>query len=456
MSSVNARNISLEEKREIARKILENRKVKSQAKADDKHLNYQDCSYDMFISNLGPELTEIKHFNEWIESATRDGIYSFESPRLGAQKTEIEIQRETGERMRLLNFSSYNYLGFGYHPDVIAAAKDALDTYGLGAASSPVISGTCGIHKKLEEDLTHFFGLEDRSVSLFSSGYGANVGVIQAYMKPGNHIVMDQSVHISILEGAKISGANCSYFRHNDVEHLDQVLKEVSQGKTRVLVCAESVYSADGDYGDLSDIVRVAKNYQASILVDEAHSALIAGENGRGVSEEQGVLEDIDLYIITFSKAFSGVGGALLAKKEVVRYVNWYAKCRMFSCALDPAVTGGMIKVLELASGPEGEKRRRLLRENAAYFRKKLAGKVNIGNSKSWIVPVIFGSEWNILKLNDFLQREGFDGSIMQFPSVPKNEARIRICITSEHTRYQLDRGVDIILKAAKEFGFLL
>ncbi|GAB63505.1 MAG: aminotransferase class I/II-fold pyridoxal phosphate-dependent enzyme [Candidatus Jettenia sp.] len=456
MSSVNAKSISSEEKRELTRKILENRKVKFQAESDDKSQNYQNYTYDMFIGNPGSELTEIKHFNEWVESATRDGLYTFESPRLGAQKTEIEIQRETGDRMRLLNFSSYNYLGFGYHPDVIAAAKDALDTYGLGAASSPVISGTYGIHKKLEEDLTHFFGLDDRSISLFPSGYSANVGVIQAYMKPGNHIVMDQSVHTSILEGAKISGANCSYFRHNDIEHLEQVLQEVSHGKSRVLVCVESLYGADGDYGDLSDIVRVVKNYQASILVDEAHSTLIAGENGRGVSEESGVLEDIDLYVITFSKAFSGVGGALLAKKEVVRYVNWYAKCRMFSCALDPAVTGGMIKVLELASGPEGEKRRRLLRENAAYFRKKLAGKVDMRNSKSWIVPVIFGSERNTLKLNDFLQREGFDGSILQFPSVPKNEARIRIFITSEHTRYQLDRGIDIILKAAEKFKFLL
>ena len=191
-------------------------------------------------------------------------------------------------------------------------------------------------------------------------------------------------------------------------------------------------------------------------MVDEAHSALIAGENGRGVCEMQGVLEDVDLYVMTFSKAFGGVGGAVYAKKNIVNYINWYAKCRMFSCALDPAVTGGMVKVIELAGTPLGYERRARLHGNAAYFRNLLKGKVNLGVSDAWVVIVNFGSEKKTLALNDYLQKTGLDTSIIQSPAVPKNDARIRMFITSEHTQEQLAKAAEIILSAADKFDFLL
>lgn len=170
----------------------------------------------------------------------------------------------------------------------------------------------------------------------------------------------------------------------------------------------------------------------------------------------QGVLEDVDLYVMTFSKAFGGIGGALLARKSVCKYINWYSKCRMFSCALDPAVTGGMAKVVELAMSGEGKIRRERLVENASYFRSQLEGKVDLGKSESWVITVLFGNDKKTLELNNYLQRKGMDTSIMQFPAVPKNEARIRMFVTSEHTRAQIDRAVTILLKAAENFDFLL
>lgn len=416
---------------------------------------YKKYTYDMFMFNMTRDLDEIEHFEDWVKTLESNGEYAFESPRQGAQKTTIDIVRENNQTLSLLNFSSYNYFGFGYHPDVIKAAKNALDKYGLGASSSPVISGTYGIHKELENALIDYFGLPDRGISLFSSGYGVNTGTIQAFMKKGGRVVIDKSAHMSILEGAQLCGAEISYFNHNDVDELEALLKEYCDDWTRVLVCMEGVYSADGDYGNLREIVKLAKKYGAYTLVDEAHSVLVAGENGRGVSEEHGVLDEVDLYVMTFSKAFGGVGGALLAKKEIVRYVNWYARCRMFSCALDPAVTGGLVKVVELAKGHEGKLRRQRIKANTKYFIKILSEKIDCGNTASWIIPVMYRTENNTIDLNNYLQHQGLDSSIVQFPAVPKNEARLRLFVTSEHTKQQLDEAASIIFDAASKFGFL-
>jgi 7-keto-8-aminopelargonate synthetase-like enzyme len=453
--------LSFEAKRALAKELIKRRRSAENMRATEdlgydpaKLPAYTAMTFDMAMHSVSAEHAESRHFGRWLQEISSDDRYSFEAPRQGAQRTEVEIRRDTGELIHALNFGSYNYLGYGYHPEVIEAAKRALDQYGLGAASSPILSGTLQLHKDLEDALLDFFGLDDRGVSLFSSGYGVNTGVIPAFVKQGHHIVLDRSIHMSIQEGAQLSNARIWYFRHNDVGNLEQVLKQLSGEQTRVLVCAEGVYSADGDYGKIAAIVETAKRYGAKVLVDEAHSILVAGPNGRGVAAEQGVFSEVDLIVITFSKAFGGVGGCLIAPKEIARYVNWYARCRMFSCALDPAVTGGILKSLQLGSGADGESKRRRLGENAAYLRERLSGKVDIGRSESWIVPVMYGPGERTFHVNDYLQRRGLDASIMQFPAVPKNESRVRMFVSSEHTRDQIDQAATIICDAAAHFGF--
>ncbi len=414
----------------------------------------QSYTYDMFLYSMGEGLDEMEEFQEWLSYLQDEKIYGFEASRQGPQSSKIQISRADGEKLEVLNFAHYNYLGLGHHSEVIKAAQDAVEKYGLGAASAPPMSGTNSIHKILEEALISFYGLQNYGVSLFTSGFGANVGTIQAFVQPGHHVVMDEYAHMSILEGAKASGANLHYFRHNDMESLAQILEKICQNRNRVLVCVEGVYSTNGNYGRIKETVELAKKFGAFTLVDEAHSSLLAGDKGRGVAEMQGVLEQVDLHILTLSKSFSGVGGALIANEKITRYVNWYAKCRLFSCSLDPGVTGGMIKVLELARGSEGDKRRKKIVENASYFRSLLKGKVDIGSSETWIVPVIFGPEKLTLGLYDFVQRKGLDVSVMQFPAVPKNEARMRIFITSEHSREQIDQAAQIVLETANHFNF--
>lgn len=451
--------LSLEEKRELARRLLQDKRAKtadSRSELATDPPEYTTQTYDMFLQSTSPEPAEMERFSNWVRAASADDAYTFEAARLGHQGPEVTLRRESGRQLPCVNLSSYHYLGLGYHPDVITAAKAALDRYGLGAGSSPVISGTFDLHKALEAKLVAFFGLPDRAISLFSSGYAVNTGAISAFLKPGQYAILDRSVHMSILEGAQLSRATIRYFRHNDPGSLERILQGLAPKNTRMLVCLEGVYSADGDKGKLAELVAVAKRYGAFVLVDEAHSVLVAGENGRGVAEEQDVLEDVDLYVMTFSKALGGVGGALLAKKEVAQYVNWYAKCRLFSCALDPAVAGGVLEALEIAMGPEGARRRARLQHNARLFRGLLKNHVQLVSDESWIVPVLFGPEKLTLPINDYLQRHGLDGSVMQFPAVAKDEARIRLFVTSEHTEPQLRRAANVIISAAEHFGFRL
>ena len=414
---------------------------------------YLDYSYDMFLSSIDGEQSEAIRFSDWIDKVEADGRYPFEAARLGAQRPATRVRRTDGTEVDLLNFSSYNYLGYGVHPEVIDAAKKALDQYGLGACSSPVQAGTLDLHTQLERNLLDFVGLPGRGVSLFSSGYAVNTGTISAVMKRRHHIVLDKSVHMSILEGAQLSRAKIHYFEHNDADSLRSILEELAPSGRRILVCTEGVFSADGDFGALDKIVPLAKEYGAQVLVDEAHSFGVAGPNGRGVAEAHGVLDQIDYLVITFSKALGGVGGALITTHELARYVNWYARCRMFSCAMDPAVTAGVARAVELLGSSDGDERRKRVLSNAALLRESLTS-VDIGPSSSWIVPVIYGPEDRTILLADYLMRRGHEGSVMEFPAVPVGQARIRLFVTSEHTPSQIQRCATAMHDAAEHFGF--
>lgn len=452
--------LSVEDKRALLRRRLAERQRPAASSADSSPASsaavedYRTLSFDMAMHSTSVEHDESRRFGQWMQAIKDDGAYSFEAARQGAQHTTVEIERADGRRLEVLNFGSYNYLGYAHHPEVIEVAKQALDRYGLGAASSPILSGTLELHRQLEQRLLDFFGLPDRGVSLFSSGYGVNTGTISAYVKQGHAVVLDRNAHMSIQEGAMLSKARIYYFRHNDPDNLDKVLERIGREPTRVLVCVEGVYSADGDFGSLARIVEVTKRHGAKILVDEAHSILVAGAGGRGVAEHDGVLDQIDLLVLTFSKAFGGVGGAVVARSEVARYINWYARCRMFSCAIDPAVTAGVTRSLELAGGSDGALRRKRLHDNAQRLRDELSPRVDIGSSSSWVVPVMYGADELTFTLNDELQKAGLDTSIMSFPAVPKGEARIRMFVTSEHSPAELRRAAEIITESAVRHGF--
>ncbi len=418
--------------------------------------SFTEFTLDMFARSTGGNHAEIKQFNLWREDVIEHDKYTLEVPRLTSQSPEIKIRREGGEELDLLNFSSYNYLGYANHPEVIQAAKEAIDIYGIGATGSPVLNGTFDIHKQFEADLVDFYGMPDHGVSLFSSGYGVNVGVIASYIHQGDYVILDHASHASLVDGAVLSQGNIKLFRHNDAGYLEKVLKRLQKENKRKLVCVEGIYSTDGDFGNLKDIADVTKKYGAALLVDEAHSFLLAGETGRGAVEEYDILDKADFIIATFSKSFGGVGGCVFAKKELINYMNYYSRSRMFSCAIDPGVTGGIRKSLELSRSEDGRVKRKRIRENGDYLRSLLRGKVDIGTSQAWVVPIIFGDERKYIPVGDFLQKNGCDFSLMMFPAVKKNKSIIRAFVTSEHTKAQIDQGAAVLLAAAEEFDFLL
>lgn len=412
-------------------------------------------SYDMFMPGADPGLGEIRRFNAWVESSIAAGRYTFETPRREAQRPENVLVREDGERLPVINVASYNYLGLSYHPEVIAAAKAALDRYGLGVSSSPIAGGTILLHAELEQALVDFLGLPGRGASLFTTGYNVNTGTLSAIIKPGGHVVLDAAAHMSLVEGAQLTRGEVHTFAHNDLGDLERILRGITRdGPKRILVCAEGVYSSDGDYGDLAGIVSVARRHGAMVLVDEAHSVLATGPGGRGVAARQGVLGEIDFFVVTFSKALGALGGAVICRRDIARYINWYARCRLFSCGLDPAVTSGVLQALRLGAADLGEARRARLRANAARLRDRLGGRVRLIESDSWIVPVIYGSDERTLLLTDHMQRAGLETSIVQYPAVPRHLSRMRLFVTSEHTPEQIDRAAAIIVEAARTFGF--
>ena len=410
--------------------------------------------YDQFVDSGDPDCQEMVRFSGWIERTKRQGHYAFEAPRLGKPETRVRIRREDEGELTLLNFSAYHYLGWGHDPRVIAAAQQALADFGLGAANSPIIAGTLELHERLCQQLVEFLDMPDHGVALFASGYAVSLGCIPAYVGREGYVLLDEASHMSMVEGARLSNSEVQYFRHNDLEHLESLLRRVSGRRRRVLVCTEGMYSHSGEFSPLREIVEISHRHGAAVLVDEAHSMLAAGPNGRGVAESEGVLEEVDLLVTTFSKAFGGVGGAVIARRDVAQYMRWFANSRVFSCGLPPAVTAGVTEAIRLSSTPEGQQRRQQLWENASFLRREIASRVDLCGSQSWMVPVLYGSDEKSVLVSDWFQRNGVDVGIMQFPATPRDQARLRVCVTSQHSPDQLETCAARIKEAADFFDF--
>jgi glycine C-acetyltransferase len=410
-----------------------------------------DYDYSSFYYSSSDDVFAILDpYTEWYDQAQRRGYYLFSQPMSTRPNTRIDLQEKLDrQNLKLLNLSSYNYLGLSYRPEVIAAAKDALDHYGLGAAGSPVLSGTMSVHLELERELAAFKGVE--AVMLFPTGYSTNLGLIQGLMRPGDLIVADQNAHASIVDGAILSKAETRFFRHNRPDELDRKLQG-TQGKKLVIV--EGVYSMDGDICRLPEIVEVAKKHDARILIDEAHSAFIYGAKGRGVVEHFGLEDEIDIHVGTLSKSLGGQGGYVAGSKSLYKYLEGFARARLFSCALSPVVAAGVMEALKIAQR-EPQLRERLW-SNVAHIRRKLREEqIDVGDSTSQVIPIMIRDDRRIFEIAHRLQRAGIYLQPIVFPAVAKHRSRFRISISASHTIEQLDEGVAILARVLREEGIL-
>ena len=353
------------------------------------------------------------------------------------------IDRETGKPRQMINLTSYNYLGLNTHPEVIAAAIEGIKQFGLGASGSPRLSGYMAVHQELNQKLAAFKQKEE--CVLFSGGVMGNIGAISAILGKQDVLVLDELGHQSLVDGAKLAGCKLRTFTHNDVNDLERVLKQGKEEGRRQLIAIEGVYSMDGDLANLPDICECAERYGAGIYLDEAHSTLMFGKNGRGAAEHFGVEDKVGINYGTFSKSFGAVGGFVCASSDLILYMRCYATTYAFSCAPAPSIMAGLIKALEVATRDSTLRDR--LWENTTYFRGHLERMgFNLGLSQSQVLPIILGVEREkLFRYTESMQKKGLFIQPVDYPAVPAHGTRFRISMSAEYTREVMDEALNII-----------
>jgi len=348
---------------------------------------------------------------------------------------------------------TYNYMGMTFDPDVIAAGKAAMEDFGAGTTGSRVLNGTFRDHRDVEAALREFYDMEHAMV--FSTGYQANLGIISTLAGKGDYIILDIDSHASIYDGCAMGRAEVVPFKHNDVEALEKRLKRIPEGAGK-LVVLEGVYSMMGDVAPLKEMVRIAKEHGAMVLVDEAHSMGFIGEHGRGVAEEQGVLDDVDFIIGTFSKSVGTVGGFCVSnhpKFEVLRLV-----CRpyVFTAALPPAVmASSATSIRKLMHG--GNKRAHLW-ENSRTLHKGLRDlgfKLGTETPQSAIIAVIMPDLERGAMMWEALLKEGLYVNLARPPATPAGMTLLRCSLCAEHTAEQVTTILGMFERAGKAIGII-
>ncbi|MDY6834835.1 MAG: aminotransferase class I/II-fold pyridoxal phosphate-dependent enzyme [Chloroflexota bacterium] len=382
-------------------------------------------------------------FDSWVNHPLLADTFSCTGYQLATSPgtTTYLLDITNNDRIKVINLSSLNYLGLSYHPEVIQAAKVALDQYGLGSAGVPLVGGTFDLHLDLARKLAEFKQKED--CILYSSGFGGNVGALQGVLRRDDVLILDEKCHKSMVDGGTLSGAKMLFFDHNDPEHLATIL-ETHSGK-RILVGVEGVYSVDGDLARLDEIIQVCDQYQAATYIDEAHSNLIFGPNGRGVAEYFGVEDKIGMTFGTLSKSFGVVGGFVCSNARIIRYLKGYSPPWLYSTTPPPPVIAGLIKELEIATRDSSLRDRVLA--NASYMRKSLLDmKLDIGCSQSHIIPIMVGSSGEkLFNLAAEVRKRGLLLMPIDYPAVPAHLRRFRLSVSAMLTKEEMDTSLNII-----------
>src|SRR5437773_11029860 len=377
-------------------------------------------------------------FSAWMQAGAW-AVELYEPELLAGADARTSI-RYDGKSQRVINLCSYNYLGLANHPDVVAAAHEALNTHGLGACGSTMLSGMTDLHRELESRIAKFLGRED--AMLFNSGFGGALGTISGMLRKSDVAVLDNRSHLSLRDGAVLSRCRTEKFEHNDAASLDAALSHKS-GR-RQLVIIEGIYSMDGDFGKLNELTDVAESHGASVFIDEAHSVLGCGKNGRGAAEQFGVEDRVPLVYGTFSKGFGALGGFVAGSKETLQYLRFYAHPYVYSCALPPVVIAAILKALEI--GTSQPELRAQLWKNADYFHTQLHSLgLDTGASTTYVMPIVIGDRERMYRLGHELRARGLWVAPVDYPAVPQNRICFRACVTAKHTRADLDEALNIL-----------
>ncbi len=357
----------------------------------------------------------------------------------------------------VINLASNNYLGLANHPKLIEASLKATKELGVGSGAVRTIAGTMRIHMELEEKIARFKNAE--ACVVFQSGFAANAGTVSAILGKEDFILSDELNHASIIDGARLSRAKIKVFRHKDAAHCEELLNEIAGEPGHKLVITDGVFSMDGDIGPVDKLGALAEKYGAIMMVDDAHASGVLGRNGRGSIDHFNMHGRVDVQVGTLSKAIGALGGYVCGSKDLIDYLYHRARPFLFSTSHPPSVAATCIAAFDiLETEPERIDR---LWKNTRYFQGELKragfniGGVNTPETETPITPVIVGEGRAAMDFSRALFEEGVMGTGIAFPTVPEGKARIRLILTSEHTKEQLDRALETLERVAKRMGLL-
>ncbi len=393
-------------------------------------------------------MSKIDWIKEEITALQEAGLYTNIRTLGSAQGAWLDVDGK-----KVLNFCSNNYLGLANHPKIAAAAKAAIDKYGVGPGAVRTIAGTMDLHIKLEERLAEFKKVE--AVLTFQSGFNANTATIPALVGKGDVIFSDRLNHASIIDGCRLSGAKIKAYAHCDPVALEEVIKENLPEYKRGMVITDGVFSMDGDVAPLDKLYEVVKKYDNLILmVDDAHGEGVLGHGGRGIVDHFGLHGKVDVEIGTMSKAFGVVGGIVAGKKVIIDWLKQRGRPFLFSSAMTVPDAAACLAAVDLLE--ESTELVDKLWSNAKYFKAEMTKLgFDTGHSETPITPVMLGEASLAQKFSKALYEAGVFGTAIAFPTVPQGTARIRVMISAAHEREDLDKGLEIFAEVGKKLGVI-
>ncbi len=385
-----------------------------------------------------------------------------ELEKLKEQKLYQKLRVLSGEQLpvatfdgqRVINLSSNNYLGLTTHRALKKSAAAAIKTHGVGAGAVRVVAGTLDIHLALEEQIARFKNTE--ACVVFQSGFAANAGTVQAVLGESDVIISDELNHASIIDGGRLSKAERKIFRHKDLGHCEEILKETQNRSGRKLLITDGVFSMDGDIAPLPQLCALAEKYGCIMMVDDAHASGVLGRGGRGTIDHFGVHGRVDIQVGTLSKAIGSIGGYVCGSRDLIEFLYHRARPFFFSTSHPPSVTATCQAAFALLDSPDGEKLIKKLWANTKFFKKRLKKLgFNTGMSETPITPIIVGEAALAHEFSRELFREGVFAPGIGYPTVPQGKARIRTIVTATHKRKDLEQALEILERVARRLKIL-
>ncbi|RME24955.1 MAG: pyridoxal phosphate-dependent aminotransferase family protein [Candidatus Zixiibacteriota bacterium] len=377
------------------------------------------------------------------------GIYPYFHPVQSAPGDEVLVDGRT-----CIMVGSNNYLGLVNHPKVKEASAEAARKYGSGCTGSRFLNGTLDLHLQLEERLAKFVHKE--AAVCFSTGFQTNLGTISCLAGKNDAVIIDRQDHACIVDGARLSYGRTYKFAHNDMEDLERVVANVRNNSTRggIMIVVDGVFSMEGDIIDLPNLVKIAKKYEARVLVDDAHAVGVLGPTGAGTAEHFGLVDDVDLIMGTFSKSFAALGGFVAGDAQVIEYIKHHARALIFSASITPASAAAVLAALDIIE-QEPERREHLWRNARKMQNEFRRLGFDIGKSATPIVPIVVGEDLDCFAFWKELFDNGVFTNPVISPAVPPGKAMIRTSYTASHTDAQLDRVVEVIAKVGRKRGLI-